>query len=80
MLKFIEKSIYCRDIEGCFECFEGVSRRFQGNLMKFSWKRKFQGCFKGMQGFQGCFQSVSRKFLENFQGVSKKFHAACHSS
>ena len=22
--------------------------------------------------FQGCFQSVSRKFLENFQGVSKK--------
>ena len=30
--------------------------------------------------FQGCFESVSWKFQENFQGVSKKFHIAWHSS
>ena len=30
--------------------------------------------------FQGCFQSVSWKFQENFQCVSKKFHIAWHSS
>ena len=34
--------------------------------------------------FQGCSKSVSkgvpRKFQENFQGVSKKFHVAWHSS
>ena len=29
---------------------------------------------------QGCFQSVSGKFQENFQGVSKKFPIAWHSS
>ena len=30
--------------------------------------------------FQGCFESVSWKFQENFQGVSKKIHIAWHSS
>ena len=33
-------------------CFEGVLRVFQeksqGFFMKVSWKRKFQGCFKGV--------------------------------
>ena len=30
--------------------------------------------------FQGCFKSFSKKFQENVQGVSKKFHFAWHSS
>ena len=30
--------------------------------------------------FKGCFKSVSRKFQENFHGVSRKFHVAWHSS
>ena len=30
--------------------------------------------------FQGCFQSVSRRFQENFKGVSKKFYVAWPSS
>ena len=57
-----------------------------------SWKSlscKFQGCFKRVSRlFQGYFLEVSkdiswkfqRRFQENVQGVSKKFHIAYHSS
>ena len=58
----------------CHGCFQGVSRKFERVL------REFQGCSRVFYDFQGCFQSVSRKFQENFQGVSKKFHVAWHSS
>ena len=30
--------------------------------------------------FPECFKCSSRKFQENFQGVSKKFHVSWHSS
>ena len=33
-----------------------------------------------LHDFRGCSQSVSRKFQENCQGVSKKFHVVWHSS
>ena len=29
---------------------------------------------------QECLKGVTRKFQENIEGVSKKFHVACHSS
>ena len=34
----------------------------------------FQGCFMIFKGVPRVFQRCSRKFQENFQGVSKKFH------
>ena len=71
---FKEVSRACQDRFQCI--FLEVLMVFQSSFHGISWK--FQWCFQNV--FQLCFNHVSRKFQENVQGVSKKFHVACHSS
>ena len=71
--------------------FKGVSRKFQGRLKGFcvsfkSVSRVFYESFmeeevsRVFHDFQWCLESVSRKFQENFQAVSKKCHVGTHRS
>ena len=55
--------------------FKGDSGSFKVFLSKFE-----EGFKRVSTMFLGFFLEVSRKFHENVQGVSKKFHVACHSS
>ena len=54
-------------------------------VFKVSFKevsRECQGCFKcffEVSRVSECLKGVSRKFQENVQGDSKKFHVACNS-
>ena len=76
-------------LHGCFKkvtrkielCFLGVLTVFQGCFLKVWWKRKFNGCFKGVSWFSRvfpeCSKEVSRKLSRYFKKVS---YVAWHSS